>query len=86
LRSAITRAIQRRYGYKPVPYTCPECGHTRPSLDSFPASNILGVSALVWATSGRRWPFGATIHCPACGAPMTFEEEEEQRRGRPPEA
>ena len=30
---------------------------------------------LVWATAGRPAPLGATIHCPTCGQPMTFDEE-----------
>lgn len=80
MTTAITRAIQRRYGYRPLPYTCPECGHTCPSLNTFPTSNVLGVSALVWAMSGRR-VLGATIHCPRCGEPMTLDEEM-RRRGR----
>jgi predicted RNA-binding Zn-ribbon protein involved in translation (DUF1610 family) len=80
MRSRITRAIQRRHGYKPLPYTCPECGHTRPSLSDFPASNVLGAAALAWATSGRRSLFGASIHCPTCGQPMTFDEELARRK------
>jgi hypothetical protein len=48
-------------------------------LSSFPASNALGASALAWATTGRK-VFGATLHCPKCGQPMTFDEEIARRR------
>lgn len=82
MTSGITRTIQRRYGYRPVPFTCPECGHTRAPLSTFPASNLLGVSALLWATSGRRPLFGAAIHCPNCGEPMTLADELARRRRR----
>ena len=84
MTTAITRAIQRRHGYKPLPYTCPECGHTRPPLSTVPTSNLIGLSALAWATRGRRVPFGVTLRCPTCGAAMTFEEELRRRRGAGP--
>ena len=80
MTTALTRAIQRRHGYKPLPYTCPECGHTRPPLGSFPTSNLMGVAALLWATTGRKAAFGATIFCPKCGEPLTFDEELARRR------
>jgi predicted RNA-binding Zn-ribbon protein involved in translation (DUF1610 family) len=74
MRTWLTRAIQRRHGYKPVPFVCPVCGLTRPPLESFPASNILGFSALAWAASGGRiWSTG--IACPRCGKPMSVDDE-----------
>jgi predicted RNA-binding Zn-ribbon protein involved in translation (DUF1610 family) len=74
LHSWVTRAIQRRHGYKPVPFVCPECGLRRPPLESFPSSNVIGITALAWAASGHRvWSTG--ISCPRCGNPMTVEEE-----------
>ena len=41
---------------------------------------VVGLAGLLWATSGRRTLFGATLHCPTCGEPMTFDEELARRR------
>jgi predicted RNA-binding Zn-ribbon protein involved in translation (DUF1610 family) len=83
MRTWVARRIQRKHGYKPVPFTCPECGLVRPSVDSFPTSNIVGLSALAWAASGGRiWSTG--VACPGCGKPMTVDEELARRvRKRP---
>jgi len=78
VHSWITRAIQRRHGYKPVPVTCPECGLTRPPLETFPASNAIGYAALAWAAAGHQ-TFSTGVTCPRCGNPMTVTEELERR-------
>jgi hypothetical protein len=81
IRTRLTRAIQKRHGHKPVPATCPGCGLTRPALESFPGG-VFGVTALLWATSGRRPFFSTGIECPRCGRPMTWDEETARRRRR----
>jgi rubredoxin len=78
--TAVTRAIQRRYGHLPVQRVCPECGLNEPNVGSFPASNVLGAAALVWATRDRRPISSATLHCPRCGAAMTLTEELARRK------
>jgi ribosomal protein S27AE len=78
--SAITRAIQHHYGYRPVKRVCPECGLDQPTLGSFPTTNILGAAGLLWATSNRRPISSGTLHCPRCGAAMTLTEELERRK------
>jgi hypothetical protein len=83
MASWITRRIQKRHGRRPVPVVCSHCGLARPSLETFPASNVLGVGALVWLMSGRG-RIGATgLECPRCGEPMSLEREIKQRRRRP---
>jgi ribosomal protein S27AE len=78
--TALTRAIQRHYGHRPVQRVCPECGLAEPSLGSFPAFNPLGAAALLWATRDKPPVLGKTLHCPRCGAAMTLTEELERRR------
>jgi len=80
--SGLTRAIQRRYGHRPVQRVCSECGLNEPNLSSFPAHNVVGAAALVWATRDRRPISSATLHCPCCGAPMTLTEELARRKRR----
>jgi len=80
--SALTRAIQRRYGHLPVQRVCPECGLNEPNLGRFPASSVVGAAVLVWATRNRRPISSATLHCPRCGAAMTLTEELTQRKRR----
>ncbi len=77
--TALTRAIRRRYGHRTVPRACPECGLREPTLDDFPAANVMGVAALAWATRDRRVILGLTLHCPRCGAAMTLDEERARR-------
>jgi hypothetical protein len=72
--TAFTRRIQARNGYRPVPAACPACGTTRPLLRDFPATNVLGLSALLWTTQGRPIPFGRSLRCPTCGEPMSVDE------------
>jgi hypothetical protein len=75
----VTRQIQKRNGRKPVPVTCSNCGLTQPSLETFPAHNILGIGALLWLMSGRG-KIGATgLDCPRCGQPMTLARERKNR-------
>ena len=78
--TALTRAIQRRYGHRPVRRVCPECGLHEPNLDSFPASSPIGAAALLWATRDRRPTSGMTLHCPRCGSAMTLTEELQRRK------
>jgi predicted RNA-binding Zn-ribbon protein involved in translation (DUF1610 family) len=80
--SALTRAIQRHYGHRPVQRVCPECGLNEPDLSTFPASNVLGLAALVWATRDGRPMFGLSLRCPRCGAAMTLDEEDARRKRR----
>ena len=82
--TALTRAIQRHYGHRPVRRTCPECGLDEPNLSSFPTGNVIGFAGLLWATRDRRPISGATLHCPRCDAAMTLTEELERRRRRAP--
>ena len=52
MTTALTRSIQRRHGYKPLPYTCPECAHT-----AAPYTNAMAFSPTDVPTSlprGRR--------------------------------
>jgi len=81
LHSRVARAIQRKHGHKPVPFVCPECGLSRPPLDSFPSGNVFGIAALAWAASGHR-TFSTGVSCPRCGNPMTVAEELERRNRR----
>ena len=74
LHGWVTRAIQRRHGYKPVPFVCPECGLTRPLLETFPSANPIGVAAFAWDASGPRI-ISTGVTCPRCGNPMTVDEE-----------
>ncbi len=46
MASWVTRQIQHRYGRRPVPVVCSHCGLAHPALETFPASNVLGVAAL----------------------------------------
>lgn len=80
--SALTRAIQRHYGHRPVQRVCPECGLNEPDMSSFPAHNVIGAAALAWATRAQRPVLGMTLHCPRCGAAMSLTEELERRRRR----
>ena len=80
--TGLTRAIQRHYGHRPVRRRCPECGLDEPNLSDFPAGNVLGAAALLWATSDRRPISSGTLHCPRCGASMTLTEELERRKRR----
>ena len=80
LRTRLTRAIQRRHGYKPVPVTCRDCGLSNPSLEDFPSGGIMGAAALAWVASGRRPMFGSAIRCPRCGRAITWAEEMQRRR------
>ena len=80
--SALTRAIQRHYGNRPVQRVCPECGAFLPNLSEFPLGNPFGAAALVWATRERRPILGMTLHCPRCGNAMTLTEELERRKRR----
>jgi hypothetical protein len=80
----VTRHIQKRHGRKPVPVVCSHCGLAQPSLETFPAHNILGVAALAWLMSGRG-TIGATgLDCPRCGQPMTLARERKHRWRRKP--
>ncbi len=78
--TSLTRAIQRHYGHRPVRRVCPECGLNEPSLDTFPAGNLIGGAALLWATRDKRPVLGKTLHCPRCGAAMSLTEELERRK------
>jgi len=79
----VTREIQKRHGRRPVPVVCSHCGLTRPSLETFPTSNVLGIAALAWVIAGRG-RFGATgLDCPCCGQPMSLEREVKGRRPKP---
>jgi hypothetical protein len=65
-----------------VQRVCPDCGLKEPDLSTFPASNVLGLAALVWATRDRRPIFGLSLHCPRCGAALTLAEELARRKRR----
>jgi hypothetical protein len=80
VRSGLTRAIQKHYGYRPVPVTCRDCGLSRPSLETFPSGGIFGLSALAWVASGRRPIFSTGIECPRCHRPLTWHEDVVRRR------
>jgi hypothetical protein len=76
----VTRVIQKRHGRRPVPVRCSHCGLTRPSLETFPTSNLLGVGALVWLMAGRGRIGSTGVECPRCGRPMSLERELKDRR------
>ena len=79
----VTREIQKRHGRRPVPVVCSHCGLARPSLETFPTSNVVGVAALVWVMSGLGRIGASGLDCPRCGQPMSLEREIKGRRPKP---
>ena len=78
--SSVTRKVQDRYGHRTVHRFCPECGLELPRLRDFPQHNVLGLASLLWATRSKSLQWGATLHCPRCGAPLTIAQEIERIR------